>query len=192
MLRHIRECPIPAISIEDVCSTRKTQWPTRDRDIVIPAIGGVPRLRSARRIESHVVGNEQIEVPIPVIVQKATTRTPAIRRSGNASLFGDIRECAIAVVVIEHILSEIGNEKIVEAIVIVISNAACLTPSRTSESSLPGDIREGSIAIVMKQIAGGLTISSCGIQAGSVDEEDIEPAVIVVVKERHASAHFLE
>ena len=48
---------------------------------------------------------------------------------GDARLFADIGEGAVAVVVVQDVLAEVGDEQIVEAIVVVIADADTLPPA---------------------------------------------------------------
>src|SRR5262245_60633134 len=61
-----------------------------------------------------------------------------------------------------------------------------------SQARLLRHVGKGPVAVVPKQIACRLEIADLGIEAAAVDEEDIEPAVVVVIEERDATAHFLE
>src|SRR5918999_279546 len=61
-----------------------------------------------------------------------------------------------------------------------------------AQARLSGDVGERAVAVVMKKIARRLAVPNFGIEAAAVDEEDVEPAVVVVVEERDSAAHFLE
>ena len=60
------------------------------------------------------------------------------------------------------------------------------------QARLLRDVGERAVAIVVEQVAGRLAIADLGIEAAAVDQEDVEPAVVVVVEERDAAAHLLE
>ena len=60
------------------------------------------------------------------------------------------------------------------------------------QARLSRDVGEGAVAVVVKEIARRLAVADFGIEAAAVDEEDVEPAVFVVVEEGYAAAHFLE
>ena len=54
------------------------------------------------------------------------------------------------------------------------------------------NVGERAVAVVVEQVTGGMRIAHLRVEAGPVDQEDIQPAVVVVVEERRAAAHFLE
>ena len=115
-----------------------------------------------RGIEGHVVGDEQIEVAVAIVIEEAAARAPAVLDAGHARLLGDVRECAVAVVAVEHVSPEVGDEEIVEPIVVVVADATRLTPSGAGQAGFAGHVREGAIAIVVEQITGGLPAPAAG------------------------------
>ena len=60
------------------------------------------------------------------------------------------------------------------------------------QACLLRDVGKRAVAVVVKEIARRLTVADFRVEAAAVDEEDVEPAVVVVVEERDAAAHFLE
>src|SRR4029077_5727505 len=116
---------------------------------------------------------------------------PAVFGSGHAGLLGHIGKRAVAVVVVENVVAKISGEEIVEAVVVVISDTTGLPPSGSGQASLLGYVGKGAVTIVAKQIT-GIAIPRRGLEASSVHQKNIEPAIVVVVKQRHAAAHFLE
>ncbi len=86
------------------------------------------------RVEIHVVRDEQIEVAVAVVVQKTAARTPAVFRSSDAGLLGHIGERAVAVVVVEDVAAKVGDEEIVEAVVVVVADTTRLPPSGAGEA----------------------------------------------------------
>ena len=54
------------------------------------------------------------------------------------------------------------------------------------------DIGERAVAVVVKEIARRFTVLYLRIEAAAIHEEDIEPAVAVVVEERRTASHLLE
>src|SRR4029077_10290970 len=75
-----------------------------------------------RRVERklHVVGDDQIEVAVAVVVEPGSAGRPA---SGifDAGFVGDIREGSVAVVVEESAGRESGDVEILKAIVVEVS-----------------------------------------------------------------------
>src|SRR5688572_23279219 len=48
------------------------------------------------------------------------------------------------------------------------------------------------VPIVVKEVAARPRVAQFWIQAGAVDEEDVEPAVVVVIEKRGAAPHLLQ
>jgi hypothetical protein len=66
---------------------------------------------------------------VTVVVHERTPGAPAGFLSSNAGFFADIGEGAVAVVVVKDVLAEVGDEEIVESIVVVITDTDTLAPS---------------------------------------------------------------
>jgi hypothetical protein len=52
--------------------------------------------------------------------------------------------------VVQHVFSEVGDEEIVEAVVVVIADANGLPPTRMEQASFGSDVRESAVAIVFE------------------------------------------
>src|SRR6185312_15404904 len=85
-----------------------------DRDAFPGAVGILAGLGKMRQIERDVVGDEEIEPAIAVVVDEAAARAPTLARIVEAGLFRDIGERAVAVVAVENIVAPVGDEQIVE------------------------------------------------------------------------------
>ena len=92
------------------------------------------RKRRGLRIEIDVVGDEQIEMAVLVIIHERAAGVPALLAvagiGGDARLFGDIGELAVAVVVPQDAIAPIGDEEVVVTVVIVVARRNSLGPSR--------------------------------------------------------------
>ena len=127
--RHVGECAVAAVAIEDIRAAGESQWSTRNRDVVVATVGRLTGPRRRRRIEIHIVGDEQIEMAVAVVIQKAAARAPARSGSSDSGLFRDVGKRAVTVVVIEHVPAPVGDEQIVEAVVVVIADTTSLAPA---------------------------------------------------------------
>ena len=65
-----------------------------------------PGLGMRFQIERQVIADEQVEVAVPVVVDKSTARAPQRPVLQQARIGGDIREGAVTIVAVEHILAE--------------------------------------------------------------------------------------
>ena len=92
-----------------------------------PASGG----GAVFKIEVDVVGDEQVEVAVAIVIDKSAAGVPASFRAGlnQSRLFGYIGERAVAVIAIERVLAVVSDEEIVVAVVVVIADAAGLAPT---------------------------------------------------------------
>src|SRR5215470_5287291 len=107
----------------------------------------------------------------------------------EASLLGDVGKGAVAVVVKQNVVPPEAAEEVVPAIVVVIADAHPSLPAGAGETGFFGDLGESAVAIVLIQMRSGrLARGPMGVEAGTVGEIDVEPAVVVVVEKRQARA----
>jgi hypothetical protein len=119
--------------------------------------------------------------------------------AAGAGGLGYIGEGAVAVVVVEIVATVCRDVEIFEAVVVVVADGDAHAVADAFESGLFGDILEGSIFLLMVEaipvLRPGLLrygALGCGVgERGTVDEDDVEQAVIVVVEGRDAGAHRL-
>src|SRR5882762_3181027 len=89
-------------------------------------------------------------------------------------------------------MAVVSNVKIVPAIVVVIAHAHALAPARSNEPGVLGHVGKGAVVIVVVEMIRGRVLSRWTLQSGPIDEENIRPAVIVVIEDCHASACCLD
>ena len=106
----------------------------------------------------------------------------------HAGLLADVGECAVAVVVIQNVLAEVGDEQIVPAVVVVVADAHALSPARVRDSGLRGHVGEGAVAIVAKQMRRRFAPRGKALEPRAVHQKNVEPSVVVVVVEGNAAA----
>src|SRR5580658_8668387 len=95
-------------------------------------------------------------VAVFVVVDPGAAGVPARFGAGlqEAGAFGDVGEGAVAVVVIENVLAVVGDEEVVIAIVVVVADAAGLSPAGADvEAGTLGDIGESAVAIIFEKVA---------------------------------------
>ena len=68
--------------------------------------------------------------------------------AGDAGFVGDVGESAVAVVVIENVAAELGDEEIGKAVVVVIAPDAAEAVAGAGDAGLFGDIGESAVAVV--------------------------------------------
>src|ERR1700730_4169248 len=119
---------------------------------------------------------------VPVVVEKGTAGAPAgwtfLPEPGVLSHIG---ECPISVVAIEPILSEVGAEDVVEAVVVVVGYAHSAGPTCSPQAGCVSNVGECAIAVVL--IEPICRFGRVSLQAGSREQEDVHPAIVVVIDE---------
>ena len=150
-LGNVGESPITIVVVKNVLTVFHARRPARDHHTLIKTR---PRFRHrrSRQVESDVVGDEEIEFAVAIVVDEGTPCTPARALARNACLLAHIGERAVTVVVIHHILAKVGDEQIIPTIVVIISNTHALSPARVSDAGFGRHIRECAVAIVAKQM----------------------------------------
>src|SRR5882724_7306904 len=80
---------------------------------------GFPRHGRMVNVKLHIARHEQIESSIVVVVAPGGACGPTAQR--HAGLFRDVCECAVAIVVIETILSEIRDVDVGPTVVVEVT-----------------------------------------------------------------------
>src|SRR5213078_1145816 len=99
------------------------------------------------------IRDEEIEVAVAVVIDKRAAGVPALAVSGDAGFFADVGEGAVAVVVLEDIFPEVGDEESVE--IVVVGDADALSPTGMNETGLGGDVGESAVAVIFEKMRCG-------------------------------------
>src|SRR6202041_2985540 len=82
-------------------------------------------------------------------------------------------------------LSVVGKKEVFISVVVVIADAHSTSPaSRIQQTSFRRDVGEGAIAIVVVEVVAGAGRNT--LQCAPTEDEDVHPAIVVVIKERAA------
>ena len=73
----------------------------------------------------------------------------ALPGAGDACLFADVGERAVAVVVIQHVFAVVGDVKVGPAVVVVVADADALAPAGVDEAGFFRDVGERAVVIVV-------------------------------------------
>src|SRR5262249_34856799 len=111
-------------------------------------------LRCAVGIEIDVIGAEQIEPAIAIVIDPRAARAPVSSIAANASPGGHVRKSAIAIVVVENVLAPVGDEQVLESVIVVVADANTHGPTGSEQARLRGYIGEGPVAIVLVEPVG--------------------------------------
>src|SRR6266849_3352875 len=91
-------------------------------------------------------------MPVVVVVEEAGGNRPA--PDGYSRLFSDIGEGAVAVVVIEDVLSVVGDVQVGIPVVVVVTHGdahAVVAVSHTGETRCFRDVGEATVTVLAKQ-----------------------------------------
>src|SRR5215470_5508396 len=149
----IREGAIPVVVEQVIAFARQAAWTAHAADAAKLA-GTRGQAVSARGgrvigIELHVARYEEIQQSIVVVVAPGGTGRPPTE--GHAGGFGDIRERAVVVVVVQTVFAVIRNVKIRPAIVVVVGCRYPKSPTLVGDSGLGGDVGKGAVVIVVQE-----------------------------------------
>ena len=120
-------------------------------------------------------------------VQPAPKRMPSCVQ---VSLLGHVGEGAVAVVAVELVLAVVGEKQIFEAVVVVVANADADGPAGIPQARFFRHVFERAVAIVLVEPV--RRIRRNGFEGSSAEDEDVHPAVVVVVEEGAAAAHLFD
>src|SRR5260370_41688058 len=117
---------------------------------------------------------------VAVVVEEGAAGVPAGLRLQQTGLLGDVGEGAIAVVAVEDVLAVVADKEIVPAIIVVIADAAALSPSCAGESSFRSDVGEVAVAIVFEEVRDGFLSFGKAFEAGAGLHVDIRASILII------------
>ncbi len=141
-------------------------------------------------MQIDIVGNEQIQVAVAIIIEKSTSGSPAkISFVQQPRLTRNIRKRTVSVVSVEHILTVIRDEDVFETIVVIVTNSYPARPTRAQQAGLLRDIGKCAVSIVFVQAVAGFWNDL--VHALTAEHENIQPAIVVIIEEGNTAAHSL-
>src|SRR5262249_43746790 len=153
-LRDIGESAIAIVVVERVGSRRQPSRAAHNRQALPHAIR-VAAFRGCRGyIKVDIMSYEQIELAVTIIVDKGAAGAPTWRLLVEPSLFSDVDEFALAVIPVKDVLSIVGHEYVIEAVVVKIADADSLAPAGPCEVCAASNVGEGSIPVIVVEVIG--------------------------------------
>src|SRR5260370_1267523 len=125
---------------------------------------------------------------VEVVINERATRAPSFAGACDMRLFAGVGAGAVSIVVEENVFAVIGNVKIFEAIVVVIADAHALSPAGVSQAGFFGNIGERAVMVVAVEVARRCTALRQGFQRRAVYDENVGPAIIVVIENGDAGS----
>ena len=148
----VGEGAVAIVVVEDVFTTLQAGWAAGDLNAFVGAAGGFGVGRGLD-VEVDVVGDEEVEMAVAVVVEEGAAGVPTGGGLEEAGFGGDVGEGAVAVVAVEDVLAVVGDEEVVPAVVVVVADAAALSPAAAGEAGFSGDVGEGAVAVVLEEMA---------------------------------------
>ena len=99
---------------------------------------------------------------------------------------------SISTIPIELILSPIADEQIDFPVIVIVANANALSPAAVGEICLLCDVGKSAVTAIPIEVIGRLVTFGETFQDGSIDLENVQKAIVVVVKKRNSTTGRLE
>ena len=100
-------------------------------------------------------GHEQVELPVPVVVEERCSPSPsASPGSARPALRRHVLE-APAHVAVEDVLPVVGDEEVGPAVVVVVAGAHRRGPAGAAQAGLVRDVGEGAVVVVAVEAVRG-------------------------------------
>src|SRR5260370_28976585 len=132
LLGDIPESSIALVSVEVVAWHRQPSGSTVDCNTFEVAERVCAGLWQSLEMQVDLVGDVEIQVPIPIIIKKRASRSPAsITFVDQPGLLSNVGKCAIAVVTVKDILPVISDEDVFKTVVVIVSDGYSAGPPGT-------------------------------------------------------------
>src|SRR5260370_14273898 len=168
-------------------TSRKPAWTTVHLNVLEYAVCILTRLGRTTLVEIEVIGDKQIELAIPVVVDPGAARAPTRPVRAQSGFPGYVGESAVPIVVVEEVLAPVRDEQILKPIVIVVANTNSGRPTCAEQARFGGYVGEGAVPIILVEPVRRARRSSR--EARPAKDENIHPAIVIVVEECAATPH---
>ena len=133
-----------------------------------------------------IVANEKIEPAIAVVIDPQRRSAEAFALAQSASV-GYIYKCSLSGIAEETVLPDAGDQNVGKSVVVVVSDCYAHAIEFNIQSSARGHVCERAVAVVVIKTQRGMPLFVAG-PVPAVDEQDVLPAVAVVVKKSTTGA----
>jgi hypothetical protein len=148
--------------------------------------------------EADVVAHVEVQPAVAVVVEERGADCPV--RVGGAALLGHVGEGAVAVVVPQLRPAQAGQVDVGEAVVVEVAHRDSHAIAGGPDAALLGDVGEPELALAVRSDAEVVVEEPRALQRvrlrvrpqrSALHQEDVHPAVVVVVDQGRAGAHDL-
>ena len=188
---HVLEPTITQVAVEDVGASGKTRRAASHLHALVPAQTRIGR-RCGLQVEVDVVGGKEIQIAVPIVVQEGTAGAPARAPIEQPGRDRGVLEHPVTPVSVQVALAVVRHEEVLVSVVVVVAHADPLPPAPLSQAGLAGDVLESPVAPVPVQVVRRLLSLWKALEGRPVDQEEVQPAVVVVVERRHPAAGGFE
>jgi hypothetical protein len=177
---------VTVVPVQHVRLALQALWAAVHVDHHELAVPGFAALRNRVLVELHIIGDVQVHEAIAIVVSKRAPGAPP--GVANVRPLRHVRECAIAVVVKQHIGADARHVEIRKTVVVVVGDAHAIAPATVHEPAPGGHVFEVPLPVVVVQRHHRVAALLDAIARRTIDDQQIEVAVIVVVEPRSPAA----
>ena len=165
----IGEGAVTVVAVEDVAESFE--------------VHGEPQTLVAARLRKvDVAADVQVRMAVAVEIAPGRAAVPDLRHAVGKGARRDIREALPLLIVQEHEAAEVGDEKVAEAVIVVVGDGDGHTLPGIQGAAVAPKRRERPIPLVSVEGVGGFFAS------GTVDEIEVPVAVVVEIEPGGARA----
>src|SRR6266478_4627455 len=106
---------------------------------------------------------------VAIVINKGASSSPSFAGTSHAGLITHVGERAIPIVVIQNILSVIGDVEVVPAVIVVVAYANALAPSGVCQPRFFRDVAECAVMILAIQMVRGSFSRGESFEFGPID-----------------------
>ena len=183
---HIGEDPAPVVAIHGARERLVFQRMTIEAD----SAARISAKRTVRAVGVHVVHHPQIEIAVTIQIGERAARAPT--RIADVRRGGDVGERAVAAIAVEHVGPVVGDVQVGAAVAVDVASAGAHPVLAMADPGTLGDVGERAVAAVAVEPMLRPLRDRCIGKRPAVDDEDVDPAVAVVVEEQPARSHRLD
>ncbi len=136
----------------------------------------------------HIIRDHQIELAVAIVVHPGSAGGKLVRPPQSRG-FGYVCKGTVAVVVKQVALADGSDEDVIVAVVVIVADGDPQTVHRHRQPGLVSNIAKCSVVIVVEELQSGRARLRVSRPVLTIHQEDVGPAVVVVVDERAPRTH---